>query len=124
MSFEIDSAGTHEFQPGQSPVPLAIDISRRRDYDIAQCCARRIMPADFDHFDMILAMDKANLADLRKIAPTRCKHKIELLLEYGDRYYGDEVPDPIGGDSRCFELSLDMIEDGCRGLAQLLLRAA
>ena len=122
--FEIDSAGTHDYHPGQRPFPLAAASAARRGYDVSACAARRVSPADFDRFDMILAMDAANLAELRRIAPTRCKHKIELLLDYGERYQGEDVPDPIGGDARRFELALEMIEDGCRGLARLLARAA
>jgi protein-tyrosine phosphatase len=71
---------------------------------------------------MILAMDKANVGSLRTIAPTRCKQKIELLLEYGERYHGQEVPDPYGGEIQDFELALAMIEDGCKGLVELLVR--
>lgn len=123
-SFQIDSAGTHDFHPSASPHSAAIEAARKRGFDISGCTARRITPGDFDHFDMILAMDKSNLEDLRRIAPTRCKQKIELLLEYGERFYGEEVPDPIRGDARLFDLAFLMIEDGCRGLAQLLLRAA
>ena len=62
------------------------------------------------------------MASLKTIAPTRCKQKIELLLEYGDVHYGKEIPDPYGGDARNFELALDMIEEGCRGLVGLLTR--
>ena len=72
---------------------------------------------------MILAMDQFNLANLRLIAPTRCKPKIELLLEYGERYHGEEVADPYGGEVQDFERAFLMIEDGCRGLAKLLVRA-
>ena len=79
--------------------------------------ARRVAPQDFDHFDAILAMDRGNLAALKTIAPTRCKNKIELLLEYGDEHYGKDIPDPYGQKEKAFETALDMIEDGCRGLA-------
>jgi protein-tyrosine phosphatase len=121
-SFEIASAGTHDFHLGKPPFPTAVEVSRRRGYDITQHVARRIKPGDFDHFDLILAMDRANVASLTTIAPTRSKRKIELLLEYGDRFHGEEVPDPYGGDVQDFERALTMIEDGCRGLAILLLR--
>ena len=43
-------------------------------------------------------------------------------LDYGDKYHGQEVPDPYGGKPAGYELALDMIEDGCAGLAQLLAR--
>ena len=120
--FEVASAGTHDYHVGKPPFPAAVEIAKRRGYDITGCVARRITSNDFDHYDAILAMDKSNLASLRTIAPTRSKQKIELLLEYGDKYYGKEVPDPYGGGEQEFSLALDMIEDGCRGLARLLVR--
>jgi len=120
----VESAGTHEFRPGAQPHALAIEAARMRGYDLTGCTARQVRPSDFDRFDMILAMDKANIADLRRIAPTRCKQKIELLLDYGDRFCGEDVTDPIGGDAKQFARMLEMVEDGCSGLAQLLVRAA
>ena len=122
--FEIDSAGTHDYHPGAKAYPLAAACAQRRGYDVNGCVARRVTPGDFERFDMILAMDRANLEELRRIAPTRCKHKIELLLDYGERHPGRDVPDPMGGDTRRYELALDLIEDGCRGLARYLVRAA
>ena len=120
--FEIASAGTHDYHVGEPPFEKAIAIAKQRGVDIAGNVSRRISSNDFDHFDFILAMDKSNLAHLRSIAPTRSKQKIELLLEYGDKYYGREVPDPYGGKDEGFVLAAEMIEDGCRGLAKILLR--
>jgi protein-tyrosine phosphatase len=120
--FEIESAGTHDYHVGRPPFPTAVEVSKQRGYDLTHHIARRIVPNDFDHFDMILAMDKSNLASLRAIAPTRSKPKIELLLEYSDRYHGKEVPDPYGGEVQDFERALAMIEDGCQGLAQMFAR--
>ena len=99
-----------------------MEVSKQRGYDITQHVARRILPDDFDRYEMILAMDRPNLASLMRVAPTRSKGKIELLLEYGDRFHGEEVPDPYGGEVLDFERALYMIEDGCRGLAKLLVR--
>jgi protein-tyrosine phosphatase len=121
--FEIDSAGTHDYHVGKPPFEMAAQCAARRGYEISHLVARRVRPQDFDHFDAILAMDRANLASLRTIAPTRCKNKIELLLDYGDAYYGKEIPDPYGGTVKDFELALDMIEDGCRGLASFVTRS-
>ena len=119
---EIDSVGTHDYQVGKAPDAMAVAAAKRRGYDITQLVARRLRPHDLDHFDMVLAMDKANMTHLRTVAPTRCKQKIELLLEYGEKFYGKEIPDPYGRKGKDFELALDMIEDGCRGLVELLAR--
>jgi protein-tyrosine phosphatase len=120
--FEVDSAGTHDYHVGKPAFPGAVDVANKQGIDIRHHIARRIKPDDFDHFDLILVMDKSHLASLRTIAPTRCKQKIELLLEYGDKYHGKEVPDPYGGSVEDFELALEMIDDGCKGLAALLVR--
>ena len=122
QEFLIDSAGTHDYHVGKPPYEKAIACATRRGYEIAHLLARRVGPQDFERFDAILAMDRSNVASLRTIAPTRYKNKIELLLDYGDKYYGKDVPDPYGRTDKDFELALDMIEDGCRGLAALMVR--
>ena len=121
--FEIDSAGTHDYHVGKPPFGKALECARRRGYEIGHLVARRVAPRDLDHFDAILVMDRANLAALRTVAPTRCKNKIELLLDYGGEHYGKDVPDPYGGPDKAYEAALDMIEDGCRGLAALVTKA-
>lgn len=120
--FEIESAGTHEYHVGKPPFPAAVEAAKRRGYNITLCIARRIEPHDFDRFDMILAMDRAVLTHLQAIAPTRSKGKIELLTEYSDRFHSQDVADPYGRGERDFELALEMIEDSCRGLAELVTK--
>ena len=119
---QLDSAGTHDYHVGKPPFPLAVERAKLRGYDLTQIMARQIRGDDFETFDLILGMGREHLSYLRKIAPTRCKHKIELFLEYGDRFQGKDVPDPYGGEAKDFDLVLDMVEDGCRGLAGLIDR--
>jgi|SRR5215831_3487467 len=121
-SFEVASAGTHDYHVGMPAFPAAVAAARERGYDLGDHVARRVGPGDFERYDAILAMDRFNLASLGTIAPTRCRDKIELLLAYGERFHDAEVPDPYGGEMRDFERAMDMIEDGCRGLVQLLVR--
>ena len=118
----IDSAGTHDYHAGEPPFEMAVATAKRRGYDIGDQLARRIKPDDFDHFDHILVMDNRNLASLQTICPTRCKSKLELLTEYADKHHGKDVPDPYGKQPKDFELALDMIEDGCAGLLQVIAR--
>lgn len=123
-SVHIESAGTHPYQVGNPPFALAVETASKRGYSVGERGARCVRPIDFDTFDHILAMDRSNLLHLQTICPTRCKQKLELLLEYGDKYHGKDVRDPYGGPLQAYELALDMIEDGCRGLALVLSRAA
>jgi len=120
--FEVASAGTHDYHVGKPAFPSAVEVAKARGIEVARHAARRVTPGDIERYDLILAMDRGNLAALHAMAPTRSKHKIELLLEYGDRYHGLEVPDPYGGEMKDFAIALDMIEDGCRGLVKLLVR--
>jgi protein-tyrosine phosphatase len=122
--FLIDSAGTHDYHVGKPPFAMSRECAARRGYAISHLVARRVSPQDFERFDALLAMDRSNVASLCTIAPTRYKNKIELLLDYGDEHYGKDVPDPYGRALKDFELALDMIEDGCRGLASFLTRSA
>jgi protein-tyrosine phosphatase len=117
---EVASAATHDYHIGEPPFAAAVEAARRRGYEIGACISKRIQSNDFDHYDYILAMDNVNLANLRSIAPTRSKQRIELLLEYGDKYYGKDIPDPYGGKDEGFALAFDMIEEGCRGLLSVL----
>ena len=120
--FEIDSVGTHDYQIGKAPFEMAVEAAKWRGYDITHLVSRKISPNDFDHFDFILGMDKLNIRNMKTIAPTRCKDKIELLLEYGDKHYGKDIPDPYGQKEKAYETALDMIEDGCRGLAAFVTK--
>lgn len=119
---QIGSVGTHDYHIGMPAFPEAVEMAKRRGYDITRHVARQINAGDLDRYDLILAMDRFNLGSLRAVTPTRHKSKIELLLDYGDEFHGKEIPDPYGGDREDFELAMDMIEDGCRGLVRLLAR--
>jgi len=119
---EVASAGTHDYQTGMPASPPAVALAKLRGYEIAGHAARRVQPGDFDRHDMILAMDQANLAHLIAMAPTRSRPKIELLLDYSERFPGQEVPDPYGGSERDYLRAFEMIEDGCRGVAGRLAR--
>ena len=117
---EVDSAGTHDYQIGMPPSQGAREAAERAGYELGPCFARRIGPADFDRFDLILAMDRSNLASLLAIAPTRSREKVGLLGDYAEKSPGKDVADPYGGTERDFAAALELIEDGCRGLLKAL----
>lgn len=119
--FLIDSAGAIDYHAGSPPDARAIVHAAKRGYDLSALRARQITAGDFDRFDFVLAMDKENLRTLESMSPSRCRHKIELLLEYGRDFGGAEVPDPYYGGAKDFERALLMIEDGCNGLLDFLV---
>lgn len=113
LPVEVDSAGTGGWHAGEPPDPRATAEAAKRGYDLSDLRARQVRAGDFDAFDLILAMDRANLAALERLRPTGSGTEVRLFLDYGDSPR-DEVPDPYydGG----FDLVLDLIEDASRGL--------
>jgi protein-tyrosine phosphatase len=114
----IDSAGTHDYHIGEPPDARAQKAAARRGYDATELRARQVDETDFEVFDYILAMDKANLAILERECPPQYSHKLGLLMQYSERYSEgvEEVPDPYFGGNQGFEHVLNMVEEAGRGL--------
>ena len=92
----------------------------RRGYDLAPLRARRVQRADFVRFDLLLAMDEANLVRLRGIAPPQASERAQLFLDYAGDMSRSDVPDPYYGGKEGFEEVLDLVEEASRRLLQRL----
>lgn len=114
-SIEVDSAGTAAWHIGKSPDQRSQLAAKKRGYDLTQLRARQVADADFEHFDYILAMDKANLADLRARCPIAWQNKLALFLDFAEDHE-QEVPDPYYGGDEGFNRVLDLIESASEGL--------
>jgi len=119
----IDSAGTADYHIGEPPDPRSQAAARRRGYDMSSLRARMLMANDFERFDLILAMDRANLATIESRAPEGRASQVRLFLEFAADAGHDEVPDPYYGGPTGFEQVLDLVESASRGLIEHL-RAA
>ena len=118
--FEIDSAGIIDFHSGSPPDHRMQQSMRSRKIPIIGT-ARQLKPADLEHFDLILAMDKENLNGARALDSSGKSHsKIKLFCNYCTQYDETEVPDPYYGGESGFEKVLDLIEDGCDNLLKVL----
>jgi protein-tyrosine phosphatase len=78
--------------------------------------ARTLEPADFERFDLILAMDRENLRVLRRHAPAHVHERLRLFLEFAPEAAPADVPDPYYGGPNGFEEVLDLVEAATRGL--------
>jgi protein-tyrosine phosphatase len=121
---EVESAGTGGWHVGEPPDERATLAARRRGVTL-EGAAQQVRPADFRRFDLLIALDRANLRELLAIAPDEdAAEKVRLLREFDPGAGGDlDVPDPYYGGDRGFETVLDMVEAACRGLIDEL-RAA
>ena len=113
---EVDSAGTHSWNIGNSPDLSAQMIAREHGIDLTGLRARRVVKEDYDYYDYIVAMDKSNLANMLAECEKYNRHKLKLLLEYADDIEITEVPDPYGEGIDGFETVYGLIEQGCLGL--------
>ncbi len=109
------SAGLKDKHAGDSADPRTIQACDARGYDLASFRCREITPQDFARSDLILAMDRENLAALEARRPAGDHTPIRLFL--GEH----EVPDPYFGDADGFGTMMDQIEAGA---AALLARLA
>ena len=100
---EVDSAGTGGWHVGEAPDSRAQRHALRRGYDLSRLRARRVVEADFERFDLLLAMDEDNLAELQRLKPAGARAELRLFAAV-------EVPDPYQGGAQGFESVLDLIE--------------
>lgn len=117
---EVDSAGTHGYHVGEAPDQRTQRAAAARGYDLSQLRARKVAHQDLEYFDLILAMDKTNLENLKRMAPGDLHGRIQLFMSYARNFDDDEVPDPYYGLGHGFDLVLDMVEDAAEGLVENL----
>jgi protein-tyrosine phosphatase len=122
-SLEFDSAGTHGYHVGEPPDPRAQTCARAHGYELAGLRARRLVAADFQHFDYILVADRANLHDAQALAPAAPHARLQLLLDFAPGQPLRELPDPYQGTAADFERVVALCEQAAQGLlAQLRAR--
>jgi protein-tyrosine phosphatase len=124
VALEIDSAGTADYHIGAPPDPRSQRAALRRGIDISGLRARQVTAADFDRFDLILAMDRENLRELDAIRPPNARADLKLFLEYAPQTKVRDVPDPYYGGDKDFEHVLDLTAAASRGLLATLKEGA
>jgi protein-tyrosine phosphatase len=122
LHVQADSAGTHAYHLGQPPDPRACRAAERRGVDLTRQRARRVALSDFAHFELVLAMDEQNRAELWQLAPAQYHERIRLFLEFAPELGRGDVPDPYYGGANGFEYVLDLVEQASLGLIEHLRR--
>jgi len=119
----IASAGTGDWHVGGARDKRSHAVGVTRGIPLSGV-ARQFVPEDFDEFDHVLAMDRANRAELLRLARDDAdRAKVALLRSFDPAAPADaEVPDPYYGGQRGFEEVFDICERACRGLLAQLTR--
>lgn len=124
VPYRVDSAGTGAWHAGQPPDPRAIDVARRAGIDISGQRARQVQFADFQRFDLVLCADRANLAELRTLAPTAARGRIALVLDWTGVKRNGDMPDPYTGGPRDFDRACELAREAADGLLRRLASEA
>ncbi len=119
----VDSAGTGDWHIGQTMHSGARTELRRRGLDGSGHRARRIQRSWLPEYDLLLALDRHNLADLRQMAAGRSEFdgRIQLMRSFDpDSTPEAEVPDPYDGGQDDFAEVFDLVAVAARELARQL----
>jgi protein-tyrosine phosphatase len=111
-----DSAGTSGYHIHEPPDPRMTAAARRQGIPLGGH-SRKVESADFEGFDLILAMDRDNYRTLLARERTgRHHHKVRLMCDFCGRSPETEVPDPYYGGPDGFDRVIDLLLDACSGL--------
>jgi protein-tyrosine phosphatase len=115
----VDSAGTGGWHAGEPMDARASSALAAAGYDGSAHRARMFEPAWFGRCDLVLAMDRDNLRELRRIAPPGAD--VRLFRSFDPAApEGAEVPDPYYGGAEGFERVLEMVLAASEGVAKYL----
>ena len=115
--FEIASAATSTEEIDNPVYPPARRKLAEHGIGCEGKTARQMTRSDYQYYDYIIAMDRNNLRNLKRMFGEDTEHKISLLMDYTHR--PDDVADPwYTGD---FEATWQDVSEGCRGLLDYLI---
>jgi protein-tyrosine-phosphatase len=118
--FLCDSAGTAGHHVGERPHRSTLAVLREADLTTAHI-ARQVCRDDFTRFDLLLAMDRANLEYLRTAAPQGSTATVALFRSFdAEAPAGAEVPDPWGHPMATFREVYTICERAASGLLAAL----
>lgn len=113
----VESAGTGGWHEGDPMDERALRILADRGYDGSAHRARKFTKDWFHRYDLVLAMDRDNLANLRRMAPAGVE--VRLFRSFDPAAPPDaEVPDPYYGGREGFEEVLSLVESAAEGVAK------
>jgi len=119
----VDSAGTGDWHLGEAMDSRARAELSRRGYDGSGHEARQIEPRWLERYDLLLAMDLANLASLGQLADRDpgLASRIQLMRSFDPAAPdGAEVPDPYYGSPADHATVFELVEAAAKGLAAQL----
>ena len=112
----IDSAGTNGYHTGELPDERSIAVAGRHGIDISTQKCRQLTAGDFTRFELIVGMDRENIATIQRRRPGNATAEVGMFYELA---LGEakQIPDPYYGTSVDFERVYRMILAASKGLS-------
>ncbi len=111
---DTDSAGTSAWHVGEPAYGPMQQAALARGFNLSDLRARQITPVDFDRFDLIVAMDDANVTDIEDLRPRGNTTPVVLMTDFAPDQDVSQVPDPYY--TRDFDGVLTLLEVCADGL--------
>lgn len=115
---ETDSAGTSDYHVGEPPYGAMQQAAAKRGIAMSDLRARQFVRRDFQDFDLIVVMDRANQRAVEALRPAGATTPVMLFAPLAAGFGTDEVPDPYY--SRDFTGCLDLLGAAAEGLKRQL----
>ena len=90
--FHIESAATSTEEIGNPVYPPARRKLAEHGIDCTEKTARQLTNSDYDKYDLLIGMDRANLRNMHRICGGDFANKLHLLMDYTD--HPGDVADP------------------------------
>lgn len=106
---QSDSCGTGNYHIGGAADDRSIAVARKNGIEILHI-VRQLTADDLVTFDHIIAMDKNNLANIKRLPSEKENYnKVKLMREYDPQGLGD-VPDPYYGTEKDFREVYEILD--------------
>jgi protein-tyrosine phosphatase len=122
IDLEVCSGGTGPWHVGDRAHPQSLSVLSEAGYDGSAHRARQITSDWIADHDLVLVMDRENLAAVRAMAATEeLSAKVRLLREFDPEGGPDaEVPDPYGLPIEEYRSTLALVERAVDGVIATL----
>ena len=116
--FQIASAATSREELGNDMHPGTRRVLEREGIPFSSRQARQITKSDYEAYDYIIAMDRANLRNLERLLGGDPEGKFFLFLEFAGEHR--DIADPWYTGN--FDETYRDIKQGCTALLEFLLQ--
>ena len=118
QNIQIESAATSTEAIGNPVYPPARRKLSEHGIDCSGKRARQLLNSDYEKYDLLIGMDRANLRSMYRICGGDFADKMHLLMEYAGRLE-QEVADPWYTED--FDATWRDVLAGCQGLLDQII---